>query len=93
VSIEYGDADFLHPEFVQRIDLSVVNDQNVKLREMTVRTDMHSSDGEGRYRLGLVIDPVEKPKDVVVGIQSDTYGPAQTTVSVKEDTGRAIQGS
>lgn len=93
VSIEYGDKDFLHPEFVQRIDLAILNDQGLTLREMHLTTDGQSSDGEGRFRLGLVLDGSEEPKTATIAIQSDTYGPVQAKIPVKQDTNRAIQGS
>jgi hypothetical protein len=93
INIEYGDEEFLHPEFIQRIDVSILNEQGLKLRGMSLPVDGVSSDGEGKFRLGMVIDPVEEPYTAVIGILSDLYGTDQVKVTVKKDTRQAIQGS
>jgi hypothetical protein len=93
VIVEYGDADLLHPEFVQRLDLSVMNDQDVKLREMSLAAGEYSSNGEGAFKLGMIINEVEEPKYALVAIQSNQNGPLQVRVPVVVATQRAIQGS
>lgn len=93
VNVEYGDDDFLHPEFVQRIEVKISNSEGLVLREMSTAVDGVSSDGEGKFRLGMVIDPVEKPSQVVIVIKTSDRGTIQAQVAVREDTKRAIQGS